>query len=84
MTVAQIIMLGLVELVAAIFIARLWIKRRHKNLIARLIWSVVLLIPVFGILTYFFVRDDPDSHPYDTDTTSAAAEAHGEGRGDHF
>jgi hypothetical protein len=44
---------------------------------------VVLLVPVLGLLTYFFLRENPDEHPYDTDTTRDAAETFIRNEGDH-
>jgi hypothetical protein len=80
-TTQQISFLALSEIIELLVIARIWLKRRHRRLVVRLLWSVVLLVPVFGILIYFFLRDDPKPHPYDTDTMRGAAESFAQGFG---
>jgi hypothetical protein len=57
-----IILLSGLEIVALIVIVRLWI-RRHSSLLPRLLWSVVLLVPFFGLLVYGFLRSEPETHP---------------------
>ena len=42
-----------------------------------------LLVPAFGLMAYFFLRESPDEHPYDTDTMRGAAESYEEYGGDH-
>jgi hypothetical protein len=78
MTTPQVIVLGLLEAIALGVIARLWLKR-DSGLAARLIWSVVLLVPLFGLMAYFFLTDSPDEHLYDTDTMRSSAESFAEG-----
>jgi hypothetical protein len=63
MTTYRLIFAGVFELIALAVIARMWMKRRHSGTIVRLLWTIVLLVPVFGLLTYFFLRESPDSHP---------------------
>jgi hypothetical protein len=83
MTTQQLILFGAFEIIALIVIARMWMKRCHRRSIVRVIWSAVLLVPIFGLLAYFFLRESPDEHPYDTDTMRGAAESFAEGGGDH-
>ena len=84
MTTSQLIVFGAFEIIALLVIARMWIKRWHRRWIVRLIWSAVLLVPVFGLLAYFFLRESPNEHPYDTDTMQGSAESIGDGSGgDH-
>ena len=83
MTTSRLICLGVFEIIALLVIARMWMKRWHRRLIVRLVWSVVLLVPVLGLLAYFFLRESPDEHPYDTDTMRESAESFAEGGGDH-
>jgi hypothetical protein len=33
------------------------------NLLPRLLWSVVLLVPFFGLVVYVFLREEPEGHP---------------------
>jgi len=75
MTTQRLIFLGVFEVIGLLIIARMWMKRWHRRLIVRLIWSAVLLVPVFGLLAYFFLRESPDEHPYDTDTMRSSAES---------
>lgn len=82
-TTSQTIVFGGAELVGFIIVARIWLKRWHKNIWVRLIWSAVLLVPVLGVIAYFFLRENPDVHPYDTDTMQGAAESYAESSGDH-
>ena len=83
MVTQQLILVGAFEAIALIVIALMWVKRWHRRVVVRVIWSVVLLVPVFGLLCYFFLRESPDDHPYDTDTMRGAAETFVEGGGDH-
>jgi hypothetical protein len=57
-----IILFSLLEIVALIFVVRLWMRRRVKFL-PRLIWSVVLLVPFFGLMVYLFLHEEPERHP---------------------
>ncbi len=83
MTDSQLIFFAVLEIIALLVIVRMWRKRWHRRLIVRLIWSAVLLVPLFGLFAYFFLRESPDEHPYDTDTMRSAAEAFVEGGGEH-
>ncbi len=74
------VVFGCAEAVAFIFVWRLWLKRRKTSLASRVFWSVVLLVPVLGILLYGFCLSNPDEHPYDPDTTRNAAESFTDGR----
>jgi len=82
MTTQRLIFLGVFEIIGWLVIARMWMKRRHRRSVVRVIWSVVLLVPAFGLLAYFFLRESPDEHPYDTDTMRGAAESFADGGGD--
>jgi hypothetical protein len=73
MSTAQMIVLAALELIALAVIVRIWVTRRHKYVITRVIWSLVLMVPLLGVLFYFFLREQPDEHPYDTDTMSGTA-----------
>ena len=83
MSTPRILLLGVLELIALIAIVRLWRKRRHGRPIIRLVWSVILLVPLFGILAYGFLTVDPDEHPDETDSMRDAAESAGEDGGLH-
>ena len=59
---SAIVALSICELVALIAIVRLWSGKRRMHAVARLLWSVVLLVPFFGLLFYGFTRSDPEGH----------------------
>jgi hypothetical protein len=83
MTTQQLIFFAVFEIIGLLVIARMWMKRWHRRLVVRVIWSVVLLVPAFGLMAYFFLRETPDEHPYDTDTMRSAAESYEKYGGDH-
>lgn len=57
-----IILVVVLELAALILVVRLWVRRRHR-LIPRILWSLFLLIPVFGLLMYGFLVSSGESNP---------------------
>lgn len=73
MTTSRLILLGVFEIIALLVIARIWVKRRHRRLIVRLIWSAVLLVPGFGVLAYFFLSENTDEHSFDDHPTASNA-----------
>lgn len=82
MTTQQLFVLGVFEIIGLLVILRMWMKRWHRRVVIRLLWSVLLLVPAFGLLMYFVLRENPDEHPYDTDTMRESAESVESG-GDH-
>ena len=81
MTTYRLIFAGVFELIGLFVIARMWMKRRHSGTIVRLLWTAVLIVPVFGLLAYFFLRDSPDSHPEYTEESSYGYTETGGGHG---
>ena len=63
--IPMIVALSICEFVALIAIVHLWFRKRRMRIITRLLWSVVLLVPVFGVLFYGLTRSDPESHSDD-------------------
>jgi hypothetical protein len=57
-----IVALSICELVALLTIVNLWFRKRRMRVVTRLLWSVVLLVPLFGVLFYGLTRPDPDAH----------------------
>jgi len=57
-----IITLAVLEVIALVVIARLWIRRRHP-FVPRILWSVLLLVPLFGLLMYGFLVSDLEKNP---------------------
>jgi len=74
----DMVLLGAGELISLIVVARMWQRRWHRRWVIRVLWSIVLLVPIFGLPGYFFLRPSPNEHPYNTDTTRSDAEASGE------
>ncbi len=78
MSKLDIVILAMVELVGVIVLVRLWLQRRHA-ILARMFWSFILLIPLLGLLMYWFLTGtEPDKNPdrmdsqADRDARSAA------------
>jgi hypothetical protein len=72
--------LGVLEIVALVVIIRLWLHRRFR-LIPRIVWSVILLIPILGLLIFLFVTSDLDRNPERRETqTDFGAPSSGEGQ----
>ena len=65
MTPSQITLLVLLEAVGVILITRLWLKATKASLVRRIVWSVLLLIPLLGPLMYEFISVDPSAHGED-------------------
>lgn len=82
MTTQQLIVFAAFEIIGLLVILRMWMKRWPRRIVIRLLWSVLLLVPAFGLFMYFVLREDPDEHPYDTDTMRESAESVESG-GDH-
>src|SRR3954465_5413844 len=71
------LVLGVCELAALFVIMRLWSRKRRMRVIPRLLWSVVLLIPFFGILFYGFTRSDPEAHSDDVPDSTYGTDGSG-------
>lgn len=52
MDLRLIIVVGLSEVAALFFVWRLWRRRQKRSLAFRVCWSLLLLVPVVGILFY--------------------------------
>jgi len=57
-----VVVLSICELAAFIAIVYLWTRKRRMRVSTRLLWSVVLLVPFFGLLWFGFTRPDPEPH----------------------
>jgi bacteriorhodopsin len=71
---------AILELVALIVIIRLWLQRRVR-IFPRIFFSIVLLIPFFGLLIYAFVASDLEKNPDRTDSQSDSDAFYGGGGG---
>ena len=52
----------LYEIVALVFIHRLWCKRCKAGITERIALTVVLLIPFIGFIFYVFLKLSPEPH----------------------
>ena len=77
------ILIGIFEAVALVVIVRLWIRPRHR-LAPRILWSIILLVPLFGLLMYGFIVADLEKHPHEKCESQADSDAfYGGGGGGH-
>jgi predicted membrane channel-forming protein YqfA (hemolysin III family) len=58
----------LLEIVSLIVVVRLW-RRPTGTFLPRLLWSIVVLVPLFGLLIYVFLHEEPKTHPYSSNWT---------------
>jgi uncharacterized membrane protein YoaK (UPF0700 family) len=77
-----IILLAVLEFVALVVIARLWIRRRHR-LVPRILWSLLLLVPLFGLLMYGFLVSDLEKNPDRMESQADTDAFYGGGGGHH-
>jgi hypothetical protein len=61
--IIALVTLECVALVAAVF---MW-RRRDLRLWAKVIWTFLLLIPLFGVLFYAFISMSPEPHNQPSD-----------------
>jgi hypothetical protein len=59
---ALIIVLAVLEGIAAFAVLRLWKREQGKSFFGRCFWSFVLLIPFFGLICYVFLNISPETH----------------------
>ena len=69
MDLALIIILTLSELVGLALVRQLW-RRKREYLFSRVLWSLLLLIPVLGALLYLLAKQGPDAHSYDPEEST--------------
>jgi len=62
MSTPQIIVLSVLESISLFVIFRLWTRKRKPSLLSRCFWSIVLLIPLLGLVFYGFVANSPEWH----------------------
>jgi hypothetical protein len=65
MKAAQITVLVILEAVGLLMIFRLWSRGSKGSLGRRIVWSVLLLVPLVGPLMFGFVSLDPSEHGED-------------------
>jgi hypothetical protein len=74
-TTAQIIILAAFETIGIFMVVRLWLKKTRKSIVHKMVWSVLLLIPLLGPLMYGFVSVDPSAHGEDVGDHSSGGGA---------
>lgn len=65
-----IVCLSVFEVISLWLIVRLWVQKRRMPIIPRIFWSLMLLVPVFGLIMFGFICSDLDKNPdhMETDT----------------
>ena len=58
-----IICLAALEVVGVCVSVHLWFRKQRMRIIPRIFWSVVLLIPFFGLVMFVFIASNPDKNP---------------------
>jgi hypothetical protein len=58
----DIAILAVLESIGVVMIWRLWLRGRKTPLLARCLWTILLLIPLLGPLFYGFTRIAPKEH----------------------
>jgi hypothetical protein len=51
-TPAWLVFLAVCEVVSVVLVIRLWMKRKDLSVFGRIVRSIVLLIPFFGLILY--------------------------------
>ncbi len=54
------------EVLAVVAIVLLW-RRRDLKKWSKVIWTLILLIPIFGLLLYCFISTNPEPHNVNSD-----------------
>ena len=77
---SAIIVFVVLEVMALIVVARLWLRRRHC-IIPRILWSLFLLVPLVGLLMYGFIVINLDKNPERMDSQADKDAFYGAGGG---
>jgi hypothetical protein len=77
MTTWLLILLIFYEVISAVFICRLWFRKNRIGVMEKSLLSMILILPLFGWLFYFFLKPSPTAHGEDVGTHSC-----GDGVGD--
>jgi uncharacterized membrane protein len=74
MNALMTIILVIVELCSVIAAVHLWTHKPRPSLVSRCFWSLFLVMPIFGLVFYIFVRKAPEAH---SDNSSGGASGWG-------
>ena len=83
MTTWQIVVISVLEAVALLLAARLWLSKPRVSVRTRCLWSVVLLIPLVGIALYISFFNESDEELFDTYTAQELGKIVEDGRDTH-
>lgn len=61
-----IIVVALLEVAALFAVMRVW-RQKRRHWVSKLLWSVLLLVPVLGLLFYGFLTITPEAKPDHTE-----------------
>jgi len=59
----RLIILGICEIAALFFVWRLWRHHQGRSLAFRICWTLLLAVPVIGIIFYGLALNDPSEKP---------------------
>jgi O-antigen/teichoic acid export membrane protein len=74
MNTSAVILIAILEAVALVFIVRLWVRCSHR-IVVRIVWSLILLVPLFGLLMFGLVGSEPKKHSLKRFDSSADSDA---------
>ena len=77
-----VICVGLWAFVGLCLIARLWTLHRRDRIISKVVWSIILLLPIFGWLFFAAFYRPPDALSW-TNRAEYGSDAGSVGSGDH-
>jgi hypothetical protein len=63
MVKSQIAVFIILECISLLLIVHLWLRKSKVPDCQRCLWSILLLVPLFGWLLYGFIASAPESHP---------------------
>jgi len=66
-----IIAIVLLEFVALFAIIRVW-RQKRRRVVAKLLWSALLAVPVFGLMFYCFLTINPEAREDHTEDSIGA------------
>ncbi|MFZ2644358.1 MAG: hypothetical protein WA117_25440 [Verrucomicrobiia bacterium] len=59
---AWLVFLAVCEVVGVVLVIRLWMKRKDLSVFGKVVRSIILLIPFFGLIFYIPLALFPDRH----------------------
>jgi bacteriorhodopsin len=62
-----ILVLCALEVIALFTLVRLWLRRRMR-MVPRIFWSLLMLVPLFGLVMFIFIQSNLEPNPYKTET----------------